>query len=515
MRSSSAAALLALSVLATSAATSRAGDFDNDGFDDLAVASMNFDAGATRGLVHILRGSAIGLLRGISLGNLTPDDFQIAGDGAKFGAAMVCGDFDGDGYDDLAVGAPGATISDHENAGCVVVVPGGPFGLDSLSGVKWAQDSPGIADSTEGPTESELGEEYENFGRALAAADFDGDGYDDLAIGVNESVDGAPGAGAFHVLRGSSTGLTANKSRFFTQDSPGVKDQCEEMDHFAFRLRGFADIDGDGFGDLMVQTIWEQTASDPSRGAVSIFFGSKKGLTARKNRIYRPKQIGHVGEFSALYSPTVGTALECADFDQDGRNDVVIGLASSADGAGAFALTRASKQKKLDLAKLITLDETTIAPDQLVGESANFGWDAAAADFDGDGFSDLAVSAVSATVGGTTFVGRVQVLRGGPQGLHGPVDTLAPNSGNVPGAAQAYARFGDQLVAQDFNGDGRADLAIGMPDYDVSSFAVQTDAGVVIVLYGGVFGVESSYGTFLTDPAFPTANNRFGYSIAR
>jgi hypothetical protein len=106
--------------------------------------------------------------------------------GNHFGFCTQPGDFNGDGYDDLAIGIELKGISGHPNAGAVQVLYGSPVGLqvDGVEGPNdqiWSQDSPGVQE------DSESGD---GFGRALASADFNADGFDDLAIGVKGSASG-------------------------------------------------------------------------------------------------------------------------------------------------------------------------------------------------------------------------------------------------------------------------------------------------------------------------------------
>jgi len=96
-------------------------------------------------------------------------------EGDQFGCALASGDFNGDNAADLAVGVPYEDVRTTSNAGLVNVLYGSHDGLSAVGNQFWNQGSPGIAGSPEA---------YDRFGRALAAGDFNGDGFDDLAIGV-------------------------------------------------------------------------------------------------------------------------------------------------------------------------------------------------------------------------------------------------------------------------------------------------------------------------------------------
>ena len=108
------------------------------------------------------------------------------------------------------------------------VLYGSATGLTATGNQLWNQDSPGIDDTAEA---------IDIFGWALAAGDFDGDGYDDLVIGVPYEDIGAVGnAGAVNVLYGSATGLTATGDQFWHQDITNILGVAEANDYFGWAL---------------------------------------------------------------------------------------------------------------------------------------------------------------------------------------------------------------------------------------------------------------------------------------
>ena len=125
-----------------------------------------------------------------------------------FGTAVAAGDFNGDGYRDLAIGVPGqevGTVIGTEGAGSVHVVYGTAAGLTSDGDQYWTQDSDGIAGAAE---------TNDLFGEALAAGDFNGDGFDDLVIGVRwEDIGTVEEAGAVHVIYGSRSPAISSGTR--------------------------------------------------------------------------------------------------------------------------------------------------------------------------------------------------------------------------------------------------------------------------------------------------------------
>ncbi len=158
-------------------------------------------------------------------------------DGDWFGMTVVAADFNGDGFADLAVGARYEDVGTRSNAGSANVLYGSSAGLQATGtggpdDQFWTQDSAGVQD------QAEQGDEY---GQSIAAADWNGDGFADLAFGgIGEDLGSIPNAGGVVVLYATSSGLQADApdDQFWNQDSPGVEDQAEQLDGFAWSLTG-------------------------------------------------------------------------------------------------------------------------------------------------------------------------------------------------------------------------------------------------------------------------------------
>ena len=179
-----------------------AGDFDDDGFEDLAVGVPGEDlpdtADGRAGLVQVLFGSAVGLTVSGDLA-LSQYDFplgQESGDSDdRFGQALAAGDFDGDGFDDLAIGVPFENVGAVVDAGAFHVAYGGSSGFVAAEGQTFHSNLP--ASMPDSPNTGD------DLGGALATGDFDGNGIDDLAVGMSgEGLGSAAEAGAVTVLYG-------------------------------------------------------------------------------------------------------------------------------------------------------------------------------------------------------------------------------------------------------------------------------------------------------------------------
>jgi hypothetical protein len=263
-----------------------AGDFDGDGFADLAVGAPYETFRVMRdGIVHVLYGSRRGLTTaGTQVwSQATPGIREEAELRDQFGQSLAAGDFDGDGHDDLAVGVWYEDHCEICNEGIVQVLYGTRRGLGHRRDQVWHQDQAGVADR---------GEVGDQFGQTLAAADFDGDGRDDLAIGapwedfssfVHED------QGVVHVLYGAASGLASAHSQLWSQRTRGVLDRPERDDHFGEALGG-ADLDADGDAELVVGVPWEGDT-----GAVAVFAGSRRGLTAVGDQLWTQNSAGVLG----------------------------------------------------------------------------------------------------------------------------------------------------------------------------------------------------------------------------
>src|SRR5262249_53418060 len=156
------------------------GDFNGDGRDDLAIGVILENVGSVVdvGATNVIYGSASGLTAsGDQFWTLDSSQlFHAVDTGAHFGKALAAGDFNSDGRDDLAIGAPGESfdnIGTVTGAGMVEVIYGSSAKLTASGNDQFTTLQLGHTPSTNGA-----------FGSSLSAGDFDGDGYDDLAIGA-------------------------------------------------------------------------------------------------------------------------------------------------------------------------------------------------------------------------------------------------------------------------------------------------------------------------------------------
>jgi hypothetical protein len=288
------------------------GDFDGDGYDDLAIGVPREDKGdeMDTGAVNVLYGSSGGLsAAGDQLWD--QDDFALgtAEPGDMFGWSLAAGDFNRDGRDDLAIGVPSEDWGETEQGGLVNVLYGTSAGLSSDGGQRWDQNNIMLDDTVEA---------FDRFGDALCAGDFDGDGADDLAVGVpGENVDGLSNAGAVQVLY-----LYTLDFEFWYQDGTYVRDDAESGDRFGSALAA-GDFDGNGHDDLAIGVPDESLGATPEVGAVNVLYGDFTGLTTVPSQFWH-QDISVLDE-TAEEGDGFGASLAAGDFNGDGRDDLAIG----------------------------------------------------------------------------------------------------------------------------------------------------------------------------------------------
>ena len=413
--------------------------------------------------------------------------FRLDGAASYDGASVVAsaGDVNGDGLDDLIIGAPGADPGGNASGAAYVVFgkDGGwasTLDLSTLDGkTGFRLDGVGSADFT---------------GFSVASAgDVNGDGFDDVIFGAYRPDPGGTTAGASYVVFGKAAGFAATLDLSTLDGNTGFRlDAVAADDQTGFSGASAGDVNGDGFDDVIVGA-YRADPSGTDSGASYVVFGKAAGFAATFDLSTLDGKTGFrldgaASDFSGYSVASAG------DVNGDGFADLIVGAVGADPGgdnegasyvvfgqAGGFAAT-------LDLS---TLNGTNgfrldgVAPFDFTGNSV-----ASAGDFNGDGFDDLIVGARGADPAGD-YSGASYVVFGKAGGFAATLDLSTLNGTNgfrLDGVA-AYDFSGDSVAsAGDVNGDGFDDLIIGAPGADPGG----TNSGASYVVFGGDFGASSS-----------------------
>ena len=457
-------------------------DFDGDGNEDVAVGvpgevlGADLDAGA----INVLYGAGAGLSGSGSqrfhqdtpgVGS-APEEFD------RFGSALATGDFNGDGFDDLAVGAPGEAVGAVQGAGAINVLFGSATGLTGTGSQLFTQASLG-GGRTSG--------EFESFGEALASGDLDGDGIDDLAIGVPF---GNAETGSVHVLFGTTGGLTGGRATVtFTQDSPGLGSASESFDRFGGAL-ATGDFDNSGVSDLAIGSPGESSGDIFGAGAVHILFGQTTGITGAGSQFWVQNLPGFPSD--PEISDEFGASFGAGDFNGDGFDDLAIGApfesVGTVQGAGAvFALRGGTGGLSVGGVQVLHQGVAGIGSDP--EEFDGFAFALAVGDFDNDDdLFDLAVGVPFESVGNVVQAGALNILFGSGGGLTTAGSQLFTQDVVGMGSTVEEAdTLGFALAVADVQGDEFDDLVAGAP---FESVGTQFGAGAINFLPGTAAGLR-------------------------
>lgn len=455
------------------------GDFDGNGVGDLAAGVPFEELGSSpsAGLVNVLYGTNDGL---------RPDGNQVwhqgrrhipgeVENGDRFGYAVAAGDFDGNGRDDLAVGAPFEEADAKSGAGIVHVLYGTRGGLDAKGNQLFHQDLRGMRDDIENG---------DRFGEALTAGDFNADGRTDLAIAVpGEDVGGNQGAGGVHILYGSRGGLRSRGSQFLSQARRGVDGSPATFDAFGATLAA-GSVGRGGARDLAVAS-----SGDGAGGAVYLFYGGRRGFDTRESQRWHRGRQGVPG--NADEDEGFGAGLAFGSFGNGSVGDLGIGALGAdvgvANGAGeVLVLYGRPDGLTAQGSQAWNQGSQGIAEEPEAGDT--FGAVLAAGNFGRGARDDLAIGVPGESVEIVMGAGAVNVLFGSAEGLGPEGEQLWHQDRNgVPEQVEANDRFGMDLLARDLGRSRQADLAVQAISESIDTIA---NAGAAMVLYGASEGLR-------------------------
>jgi hypothetical protein len=431
--------------------------------------------------------------------------------GATSISALAAGDFDCDGNADIAIGDADSTVGTHASAGSLTIAFGDRLLPVRVIGQRFNQSSSGVQGGAE---------TGDAFGAALATADVDNDGCDDLAVGIPGEDTGTPtinDAGGVGVFRGSDAGVRFDDDVFLPRASEAAPHGPSDQHHKGTSL---AMLDrftsASSLPMLAIGTPGHSPFPTISAGGASIRRsntdpGDFIGLVTFVDR-------GGAG-FGNVTTDDLGSVMASGDFDHDGHADLALygrhkdggqhdeGYVLIAYGADTLAGVRYER-----------IDQDSPGVPGAAESADEFGSALASGDFDGDGFDDLAVGALSEDIDGVFNAGSVTILFGSGAGLLlNASSSVTYDQSEFPGLAMEPGdEFGGALASGDFNRDGFADLLVGDQGEDVGS---TLNAGMVLYVPGSAGGLVPSAArvfdlTTAGMPGSPAAADRFGAQLA-
>ncbi len=412
-----------------------AGDVNGDNFSDVIVGASNYSNGQNKeGAALVFHGSLPGVK--------TETAAVIEGDqaNANMGFSVAsAGDVNGDGYSDIVTGA---YTYDNGNAD---------------EGAAFVFHGSASSSSTTFKITKEMNQADASFGYSVSSAgDVNGDGFSDVIVGAPYFDQGEENEGAAFVFHGSISGLLF---------PGGSIDGGQKDANMGYSVSCAGDMNGDGYSDVIIGAVGYDNGK-AKEGAAFVLKGSSNGVSFGWWQL-----ILDADQADAAYGNSVAGA---GDVNGDGYGDVIVGALlydnDQVDEGAAFVYHGSEQGISLVPEKMIEADQSL----GVMGYAVN-----GAGDINGDGFSDIVVSAVLYTKT-QTEEGMVSIYYGSKNGL-------------VYDSPQTF--FGEQLgaglgssvsSAGDVNGDGFGDVVIGAYQY----FNGELQEGAALVYQGTSTGLD-------------------------
>ena len=365
------------------------------------------------------------------------------------------GDVDGDGHDDVLVGAGNSAGGDF--AGAAYLVLGPVTGTLDLS----LADAKFVAEADDDWAESVSG-----------AGDVDGDGHDDVLVGARRNDEAGSDAGAAYLVLGPVTGaldLSLADAKLLGEESG---------DEAGLSVSSAGDVDTDGHADMLVSAVYGNDEVAPNAGAAYLVLGPVTGHFDLALADAKLVSEG-LGNYAARSVSGAG------DVDADGHDDLIVGDEGGTDAGAAYLVLGPVTG---------TLDLPSEADAELVGEEAQDGAGVAvsgAGDVDGDGHDDLLVGAIGNDEGGGVYsdAGAAYVVLGPVTG------TLALSLADAKLMGEDRSDYAGISVsgAGDIDADGHDDLLVG------SQYGADADAHLVLGPVTGTLDLSLADARFVSE----------------
>jgi len=498
------------------------GDVNGDGLDDLIVGAPFARPGSPArfeaGVAYIIYGTTDSPFAPVDLNTPLSDPISDAGetriwgdDGSDhFGFAVASGDINGDGFDDVLIGAPGADVDlpEREDAGAVYVV----FGRRDLPARRLDLNTTGDSVSTNKEARILGDDAGDEAGFSLASGDLNGDGYDDILVGTRMGDPGPPNrvdAGEVYVVYGRPNMPGARIDLDTPGDSISAFDETRILGDDSGDQTGFAvatgDVNGDGFDDALIGAPEADPGGRNGAGKVYAVYGRQDfprdaiDLTTNSDTLSVWGETRFLGDDRG---DRAGASIASGDLDRDGFDEAVIGVPEGDPEGGIDAgEVYVIYGRTISEDSVVDLDTradrvSAIGETRVLGEDGEdrLGFSVASSDVNGDGFDDLVAGVPFGDRAGSTDSGEAIVVYwkktppGSPDGNGSVIDL---DLENVTPDLLVLGAYGEDFFGYgaegggDFDRDGFAEFAASAFEGDnPDSHSFTTDEGYVAQVFG-------------------------------
>ena len=471
---------------------SSAGDFNNDGIDDLIIGSLNYVSGGTHtsGPTYVVYGKASGFGASIVLSNLDgTNGFRVqsaSADNQAGRSVSSAGDVNGDGIDDLIIGAPYADVTtlDHGPGAAYVIFGNSTANFSSID----------LSDLNGSNGFRLYGTKRGDYvGTSVSSAgDINGDGIDDLIIGASATDYNDVTSGSAYVVFGS-TGFAASIDLSTISGSSGFRlDGADSQDGVGKSVGGVGDINNDDIDDLIVTS-----GTDPF-GAAYIVFGSETPIDSPIN-LSQLNASNSIRIDGLRNDHNLGQSFITLDINGDGYNDLALGAWGSGEANSGFVIfgSASGLPSTIDLNGLNGSNGFRLNGSGFLSSIESL----SAGDINGDGVDDLVMGSNLWPLTGFGISGTAYVLFGNTAGFSSTLNLseLDGSNGFYLEGESADDHFGHSIsAAGDINHDGFDDLVVGAQGNDTNG----SNSGTTYVVFGNNFSGLVTLDS--VNPAAPT-----------